>query len=717
MERFAERLTRSVALLRGVCLAIAFSQVGFGQVNVLTNRYNPANTSANLKETVLTTSNVNTTTFGKTGSYFVDGVIFAQPLYAQGVTVNGAAHNVLFVATMHDVLYAFDADKVGSLPLWTADFRNLAQGIAPAPVHIGSSDGTDGGIADTLGILATPAIDLPNNRIFVVTDTLENGTEFFRLRSIDIRSGALLASTAIGGSVPASGSIASATFIPGKYGQRAALAIADGQVWVTFTSRPSGDYTNPWQGWVMTYDPGTLAQTGIFATSRTNGNSIWQSGFGPAVDGSGNVYYLTGNGGIYDGVSEFPETLLKMNFGSALTLKDWYTPDNSDPNEADNYATLNTYDADLSVNGPMLIPGTDLVVFGSKTADVYVLHTGNLGKLTENDTQLAQFFHVGAPTPYTEPRFWSDRLVGMTFWPNSSGGGTLYAWPGLDSLHAYTLNTATSTFTQSFAGTYNLPGQPSTALSISANGTTSGTGILWAPTSSQSIQANGVGQAGELHAYDAANPGKELWNSQMVAGDRMGTLAKWVPVTVANGNVYVANSAYVGNYGDGSVAVYGLKSSLSSHVPPNVSLASPVNGYTSVSGNAINIAANAYANSSALTTVSFVEGTQVLATVNADANTHLYNYTWNSAPLGIHTITARAIDTAGAVTVSPAITINVIGTPTYTRVGLARIGRPAAWRHSGVDDHRNTTERLLGPPQPWSHRIVSGRHQDHREDK
>ncbi len=663
MERFAARLTRGVALLWALLVPILFSQVGFGQVNVLTNRYNPANTSANLNETVLTTANVNTTTFGKAGSYFVDGVIFAQPLYAEGITVNGTVHNVLFVATMHDVLYAFDADQVGSLPLWTADFRNLAQGIAPAPVHIGTSDGSDGGIADTLGIMATPAIDLPNNRIFVVTDTLENGTEFFRIRSIDIRSGALLASTAIGGSVPASGSIAGATFIPGKYGQRAALAIADGQVWVTFTSRPPGDKTAPWQGWVMTYDPGTLAQTGVFATSRTNGNSIWQSGFGPAVDASGNVYYLTGNGGIYDGVSEFPETLLKMNFGSTLTLNDWYTPDN--PNGDDDFDTLNHYDLDLSVNGPMLIPGTDLVVFGGKTGDVYSLHTSNLGKLTPNDTQLAQFFHVGAPTPYTEPSFWSDRLVGMAFWPGSTGG-TLYAWPGLDSLHAYTLNADTSTFTQSFAGTYNLPGQPSTALAISANGTTSGTGILWAPTTTKTVQANGVGQSGELHAYDAANPGQELWNSEMAASDRMGSLAKWVPVTVANGRVYVANSAFVGNYGDGSVVVYGLKSSISSHVLPSVSLASPVDGYTAVSGNPINITTSASANSSALTTVSFVDGTQVLETVAADANTHQYSYTWSSAPIGIHTITARAVDTTGAVTVSPAITINVIGTPTYS---------------------------------------------------
>ena len=128
--------------LRLVTLAALFAGGALGQVNILTNRYNQSRTAANLNETVLTTANVNTGTFGKLGRYYVDGVIFAQPLYVSSVTVNGAAHNVLYVATMHDVLYAFDADNIGSLPLWTLDFRNLAAGISPSPVHIGVEDGT-----------------------------------------------------------------------------------------------------------------------------------------------------------------------------------------------------------------------------------------------------------------------------------------------------------------------------------------------------------------------------------------------------------------------------------------------------------------------------------------------------------------------------------------------------------------------------------------------
>ena len=629
----------------------------FAQVNILTNRYNQSRTAANINETQLTHANVNTGSFGKLGKYSVDGVIYAQPLYVQNVTVNGASHNVLYVATMHDVLYAFDADNVGSLPLWTLDFRNLAAGIAPAPVHIGVGDGTDFSVADTFGIFGTPVIDLPNNRIFFVTHTLESGTECFRLRQVDIRTGTLLNSTLITGSVPATNNYGSATFIPSKYGQRPALELAGGQVWVAFGSRPTGDYTNPWQGWVMTYNANTLAQSGVFATSRTNGNSIWQSGSGPVVDAAGNVYYLTGNGGGYDGASEFPMTLLQLNYGASLGLVNWYTPDSGTGTE--DYVTMDNWDLDLSCNGPLLIPGTDLITFGSKTADVFLIHTGNLGKLTPNDNQLAQFFHVGAPTDYTQTD--SDRIVGMAYW-RGPNGGNLYVWPGLDALHAYTLNTATSTFTQSYAGTVNLIGQPGTALAISANGSTTGTGILWAPVMITSVEENIVGYPGILHAYNAENPAQELWNSAQVPSDKMGTLAKFVPPLVANGKVYMANSAAVGNPGAGSVTVYGLKTDLSAHVNPSVTLTAPANATTVVSASNVTLTANAFPGSSPVSSVAFLDGSSVLATVTQAP----YSFTATSLAVGSHTLTAVATDSAGATTTAAPATVNVVASETYT---------------------------------------------------
>jgi len=651
MNSLFPRQARLIALAASFLLPNAF-----GQVNILTNRYNQARTAANASETQLTQANVNTTSFGKLGTYSVDGVIYAQPLYVQNVMVNGVPHNVLYVATMHDVLYAFDADNVGSLPLWALDFRNLAAGITPAPVTVGIGDGSNAGIADTFGILATPVIDLPNNRLFLVTHTMENGTECFRLRTVDIRSGALLNSTLITGSVPAIGSAPSVTFNPPIYGQRAALEIADGQVWVAFTSRPPGDSATlgAWYGWVMTYNPNNLAQTGVFATSRTNGNSIWQSGSGPAVDANGNVYFLTGNGGNYDGITEFPETLLQMSYRSGLALNNWYTPDYA--NGDNYYVYLNQYDLDVSVDGPMLIPGTDLITFGGKTGDMWILHTGNLGQLTPNDTQVSQFFHVGVN--YAFPTFYGDRIVGNVYWQGPNGGN-LYVWPGLDTLHVYTLNTATSTFSPSFTGTVNLLGSPGTALALSANGSSSGTGILWAPTPNGS---NGTGQAGVLHAYNAENPAQELWNSSMLSTDFMGTLAKFTPPVVVNGKVYIANSAVNGDYGAGSVTVYGLKPAASGYVNPYASLTSPANASTFVSGSNITLSASAYPGSSPLASVAFLDGPNVLATITSPP----YTYTWTSAAIGSHTINAVATDTTGVITLAGAETITVTGTPTYS---------------------------------------------------
>ena len=531
------------------------------QVNVLTNRYNQARTSANLGETILNTSNVTAGSFGKLGSYSVDGIIYAQPLYVQGLTVNGRTHNVLFVATMHNVLYAFDADTPGSAPLWSTDFRQ--SGYLPYPISVYTTT-----VADTLGIFSTPVIDLPNNRIFLVVHSTDANADLnFTLFNLNILTGAVNASAPISIAVPAVGAEGGVSLTPGKYfNQRPALELVNGQLWIGFGSLSPGDNFLPWYGFVATYNPNTLAQTGTFATSRSNGNSIWQSGMGPAVDSAGNVYYTTGNGGNYDGQFEFPNSLLKFDYNNGPSLLDWYTPDN--PNGNDNYILMNSDDLDLSVCGPLLVPNTDLIVLGSKTANVEVLHTGlGLGHLTSGDTQLAQYFRAGNANVNLAAND-SDRIVGMAYWPQASGG-YLYVWAGLETLHSYSLNPSTSTFSQIATGTLALPGQPASALAVSANGTTAGTGILWAPHINLTYENTVYGQPGLLHAYNAATL-QELWNSNQVSTDNMGTLAKFVPPVVVNGKVYIANSATTSNTSAGSVTVFGLLTPTSTPITPYI---------------------------------------------------------------------------------------------------------------------------------------------------
>jgi hypothetical protein len=324
---------------------------------------------------------------------------------------------VLYVATMHDVVYAFNADQPGA-PLWVHDYR--ATGIKPG-TPFDSSTASDG-----MGIIGTPVIDASNNKMYLVTETMENGDYVQRLHALDIRSGVDLMATVI--TATAKG----VAFDPKQHSQRPGLALADGQVWLAFASTIPGDW-NPWHGWVMTYDAGTLAQTGVFVSTTTgSGGGVWHSGGAPAIDAAGNVYYLTGNstGQAYDGVGNFQESLLKFSFANnTLTLADWYTPEE--------WSTYDAYDLDVTCNGPMLIPGTNLVAFGGKIALTTVLNTANLGKLTANDAQVVQSIQVGPVPNYAVND--GDRIIGLAYWQRPTNS-QMFAWPGLSALTSYTFN-------------------------------------------------------------------------------------------------------------------------------------------------------------------------------------------------------------------------------------------------------------------------------------
>jgi hypothetical protein len=355
-----------------------------------------------------------------------------------------------------------------------------------------------------------------------------------RLHALDIRSGVDLAATVI------TASARGETFDPKQHSQRPGLILASGQVWLAFASTIPGDWT-PWHGWVMTYNASTLAQSGVFvATTPGSGGGIWHSGGAPAIDAAGNVYFLTGNGTgqAYDGKNNFQESLLKFNYsGNALTLLDWYTPEL--------WSTYDAYDLDVTCNGPMLIPGTDLVAFGGKIGLTTVLNTGNLGKLTANNTQVVQSIQTG-PVPDYEAND-GDRIIGLAYWQRP-GNSLMFVWPGLSALTSYTFNG--SQFTRSQQLGSNLFGEPGAALSISANGATIGSGILWAVHNRAAGRT--IGAPAVLEAYDADNLSKLLWSStQNLKRDDVGSSGRFVIPVVNNGRVYMATAS-------GAVQVYGL---------------------------------------------------------------------------------------------------------------------------------------------------------------
>jgi hypothetical protein len=499
---------------------------------ILQRGYDANVSGANLGETTLNTSNVAPGSFGLMFTLSVDDNIMAQPLYVPNVTINGTSHNVVYVATMSDTLYAFDAD-VGGAPLWTF---NLASFENAAPVPMAQfAFGGNRNIVGNLGILSTPVIDPSTNTLYVVACTLEHATMVYRLHAVDITTG----TPRTGSGVVISGLYSSMTFNPRNEWQRVSLALAGNNVVFGFGAVEEEGTGNLYGGWVMAYDKSTLAQTGIFATVTTGngGGGVWQSGRPPAVDGSGYVYVFTGNGysGMgYDGVHNFSESVLKLNPANGLSLADWFTPSN--------WSTLDIGDKDLASAGPLLVPGTSLLVGGGKSGVLYVLNTGGLGQETTNDSGAVQEITISAGSMRGGPVYWQRSTA--------NGGPLLYDWGSNDHLKAFAFNGSTFATTPSAQGSVT-EASPGGILTLSASGETPGTGVLWATVSTSGNSIDNPPTPGALYAFDAGNVATQLWNSTINAADSLGNFAKFVPPLVANGRVYVATWSQ-------QVAVYGV---------------------------------------------------------------------------------------------------------------------------------------------------------------
>jgi uncharacterized protein (TIGR03437 family) len=485
-------------------------------------------TNANLQETQLTPASVSASTFGKFGTFSVDGQVYAQPLYVGGLAIPGkGTHNVLFVATMHNSIYAFDADSATSpVILWQATLG----APVPAPMLFGQY----GDIAVEVGILGTPVIDRQRNVIYAVTDILQGGAPAFFIHALDLATGAerLNGPVAIKGSVPGTGSAASGgtvAFDPKQHIQRPALLLANGAVYAAFGSH--GD-DSPYHGWLISYDASNLArQMGVYmSTPNGDGGSFWQSGRGPAADEQGNIYTLTGNGD-FDGVQNFGQSILKLS-GAAPSLAGSYTPVN--------WKAMSDNDADLAA-GPALISGTHRMVAADKAGNLYLLDGDAMGK-PGADSSAFQVF------PISEGSIFNFAVWGR---------------PGNSYLYVQARNEPLKCFQVTPSGFNSVPVSMSatpvrwvrTGMTLSADGTQLGTGILWQITGNY----NDATVPATLHAYDASNLAVELWNSDMNGErDTMGPTVKFVGPTVADGKVFAPDLS-------NEVIVYGLHPPVQQH--------------------------------------------------------------------------------------------------------------------------------------------------------
>jgi hypothetical protein len=500
-----------------------------GFAGVFTYHNDNARTGRNLNETRLTLANVNINTFGKLFTIPVDGFVYAQPLYVLNLAIpNQGSHNVVYVATQNNTVYAFDGDDRAGVTLWS---RHLGTPVS-------STDNGCGDIVPTVGVTSTPVIDPQSNTIYVVTATEENGVFAHQIHALDIANGA----EKFGGPVQITATVSGTgeggngnqvTFDSRQQLNRSALALINGTLFIGFGS--SCDF-HPYHGWLFAYDPATLNQSAVFnTTANTQGGGIWESGGAAAADPDNNFYVITGDGDLTansNGV-DYGDSILRFFFLSGNTLRpaDYFSPSNQ--------SSLNRYNTDLGSSGPLLLPDqpglhSHLLVAAGKGATIYLVDRGNLGHfLSSGNTQIVQVLSSAILADFGTPAFWQ----------NSTGAWVYFGAAG-DLLKAFSLTNGQLSASPTSLSGRDFP-YPGTTPSISANGTTNG--IVWA------LQNSGysTGTAAALKAFDATNLANQIYSSTLAPNKRdVGDPAvKFMVPTIANGKVYFGTQNHLDVYG------------------------------------------------------------------------------------------------------------------------------------------------------------------------
>ena len=592
--------------------------VGQKEGQVLTQHNDNFRTGANLSETQLNVSNVNSGHFGLMFSLPVEGAVYAQPLYVPTLTFpDGSVHNVVYIATMHNNVYAFDADNPSGISLWQKNLgpyvpqnfmpmseaaagrsieeainqfiKKQIHGCAPDPA-IPNQPYVN--IQGGYGITSTPVIDPASNTLFAVAKTMDSDSVHvhYFLHALDLMTG----NERDGSPVEIVGGVRSTSkrsvdgmlrFDPMMHLQRPGLLLSSETVYIAFGAHQDTKFFN---GWIFAYDAKTLQKKAAFSTTPNADDGeggIWQSGNGLTGDLSGNIYFMTGNG-PFDadhGGADLGDSFVKLD--KDLNVIDWFTPKD--------FKDMDSSDADLGSAGPLLFPFSPTLVGGGKKGVLYVLDQNNLGHLEDDnhpppqiqatpgvDTTMVDFFGsillaeaasdfvfgnkvVGAALLIAADALFSTNLCGFDYhhihgspvtWTSQTEGPLVYVWGERDVLRAYRFDSVNRRFATSPAhvsskkdpdsSDFTQKFMPGGILSVSANGSTPGTAILWASVPERG-DALAALQPGVLRAFDAADVGHELWCAAV------GTFAKFSAPTVVNGKVYLATF-------DNRVNVYGL---------------------------------------------------------------------------------------------------------------------------------------------------------------
>ena len=514
-------------------------------VPVPTWRYDNTHIGQNTNETALTPANVNVNTFGKLFSLTVDGSVYAQPLYVPGLTMSdGLVHNVLFIATEHDSIYAFDADSNGGAninPIWKVTLLDAAHGAGAGATTVPYTDTGSPDIAPEIGITGTPAINTATNTMYVVGKTKENGTYFARLHAINILTGKELAGSpvAMSATVPGTGNGSSGgqlSFSPLWQNNRPALNYYNGHVYVGFGAH--GD-NGPWHGWVFAFDATTLAQTAVICTSPNGfGNGVWAAGAGLPIDTggtAGRMFITTGNGTYasyppFNASSEFGDSIVALDLSNGkLTPIDAFTPFNQ--------AHLSSADLDQGSGGILMLPDQQganphILMQIGKEGRILILNRDNLGGyatgVTSNTNALQDILNEAGGGLWSTAAYWN---------------GNVYIWAKADVPKMFKVNSGVLDTTP--ASQSNITSAfPGASFTVSSDGAQNG--VAWAVRTDQ-YTTHG---AQILYAWDANDLTNPLYESDTnAARDGGGHAMKFAIPVVTNGKVYVAALGEVDVYG------------------------------------------------------------------------------------------------------------------------------------------------------------------------
>ena len=511
-----------VSFMLGLGLSMAW-----GQTDVLTQHNDNTRAGLNANETRLTAANVAVATFGKLFAHTVDGIVVGQPLYASNVLMSdGHTHNVVYVATQHNSVYAFDADSTqgaNASPLWSVSLNN---GGTSDPI---ADFGCTGTHYTEIGIMGTPVIDPGKTTLYLVAKTLTGTVRNFSLHALDITSG----SERLGGPVLITGSApsndGSGTFNPIYQMQRPALLLQSGVLYIGFGGNGCDQYA--YNGWLFAYNAQNLQQQSAFlVTPNGSRGSIWQGGSGPAVDSSGNIYVAIANGD-YDGPngqSDYGDSILKMGWnGNTFGVLDYFTPYNQQQ--------LAQLDLDLGSSGPLVLPDQPglyphELVAGGKQGTVYLINRDNEGEFNADTDNVIQ----------SVPGAVASELAGVpSYW-----NGNLYVGGDGDFIKQFSLINGLLTSQPVSQTSVLFGGAGPASTSVTSNG--NGSGILWAIRHTSPA----------LFAFDATNLSHEFYDSTQAlqARDKLVPVIRFATPTISNGKVFIGGTA--------ALEVYGLLPSL-----------------------------------------------------------------------------------------------------------------------------------------------------------